>query len=502
MLKTQIPDNATIAGINFLHVGQNIRIVAGLPFRVALVYASLFAVAFWFYSVLWTSAPVMTPDSTSYLRAAQDISDYHIDQLQERAPGYPVLLVLTGSSRSPTRGLFFVSLLLHFLAIWLLASVLYRAGLKEIMLTVFCLLLLLPPYVEPAAYVMSENLTEVMLVSAFVGLVFWWLTKRTISILLSALAIGCAALTRPTYQVLALAMAGYLFTGGFLFHWIRVKWRDVVRGSLILILGSVVTVGGCVLFNYQNFGYLGVTPKFGLTLNTKTWRFLERLPAEDAAIRDVLIKARNAKLLEEGGLHEGSMSIWDAVPELTNMTGLQFSQLSDYMLHKNLFLIKRAPLQYLLDVVWAFGLYWFPSSGELANLNSQPVQLLWAVIHFCLIGAFAFNLILLVGAATYIKTCKTFRTLTNSVPISAFGLMQLQTFMYGLAGLIVIYTAAISCLIEVGVPRYRVPTDGLIVFMLFLGMHLWRRLVNLSKAVVCQAKDVSCEPGQRLGSFS
>ena len=50
--------------------------------------------------------------------------------------------------------------------------------------------------------------------------------------------------------------------------------------------------------------------------------------------------------------------------------------------------------------------------------------------------------------------------------------------MYALAGTIVFYTAMVSCVIEVGAPRYRVPTDSLIVFMAFLGIVLWRQLIQ------------------------
>src|SRR5262249_5387661 len=203
MLKTQIANHATISGVHFSPGGQNIHSVAGLPFRTAIVYALLFAVALGLYSVIWVKAPAMEPDSGSYLRAAQDLSDFHIDQLQERAPGYPILLLLTASSQSPKRTLFFVSLLLHFASIWLLASVLYRAGLSDMKLNLFSLILLLPPFVEPAAYALSETLAEAMLVVAFASLIFWHLNKRTIWILITAASIGYAALTRPTYQVLA-----------------------------------------------------------------------------------------------------------------------------------------------------------------------------------------------------------------------------------------------------------------------------------------------------------
>jgi hypothetical protein len=57
------------------------------------------------------------------------LSDFWIDELHLRTPGYPLLLLLTGSSQAPTRTLFFTSLLLHFASVWLLASALSCAGL-------------------------------------------------------------------------------------------------------------------------------------------------------------------------------------------------------------------------------------------------------------------------------------------------------------------------------------------------------------------------------------
>jgi len=140
--------------------------------------------------------------------------------------------------------------------------------------------------------------------------------------------------------------------------------------------------------------------------------------------------------------------------------------------------------------VWAFGSYWFPSSDELANMNSRSVQFMWAVSHFLLMGGFAFNLILLVGAAMYIGTCKRAVRQDSRPLVSELRSIHLHGVMYGLAGMIVFYTAAVSCLIEVGDPRYRVPTDALIVFMVFLGIHLWRRLVDLSRTVLCDTQTV------------
>jgi len=477
----------TLVQKNSFHIGRTERTIAGLPLRTAAAYAAFFVMAFCLYNYLWANAPITAADTRGYLIAARHLADFHIDQLQDRAPGYPLFLLLTGASESPNRTLFVVSLVLYFASIWGLGIVLYRAGLTETKLNLFSFILLLPPYVEPAGYVLSDNLAEAMLIAAFVSFIFWHLHNRTIWIFTSAATIACAALTRPTYQLLAIAIVGYLLLVRFLVPSPAIKWKDVIKISSVLLIGSIILVGGYAFFNYKNFGYFTITPKFGLTLSTKTWRVVERLPAGYAAIRETLIRVRNAELVSDTW-HSGEMYIWSAVPELTKMTGFQQPELSGYMLPINLLLIKKAPLTYLREVVWAFGSYWFPSSGKLANFDSRLVQLLWAIIHFCIIGALAVNSILLFGAATYIKNCNQVVQQANSALISRLKLIHSQGLIYGLAGTIVIYTAAISCSIEFGDPRYRIPTDSLIVFMLFLGTDLWQRLVDLAKTAFCDSE--------------
>jgi len=455
---------------------------AGLPIRVALIHVLLFAAAFCFYGILWPNVPATQPDSGSYLRFAQDLSDFRIDQSSERTPGYPILLLLTASSESPNRRLFYVSLLLHFASIWLLDSVLWRAGSGATQLTLFSLVLLLPPFVEPAAYVLTETLTQAMLVVAFISLVFWHLNKKLICIVVSAASIGYAALTRPTYQVLALAVVGWLVTSYFLGFGGPSRWRDVLKGSLIMIFGSILIVGGYAYFNYRNFGYFGITYKLGISLTQKTVHVLERLPDEYKTIREVLIRARNANLLESGGISLGYIS--NVEPALITITGFNPPQLANYMLKLNLLLIKKAPLSYVREVVWAFGSYWFPSSAALANFDSRWIQFLWGVLHCFVMATFAYTLIVLFAAASYARKCKRFVKQLNTVLTSERRLICFQAFCYGLAGTVVIYTAAISCLIDAGDPRHRVPTDVMIVFMVFLGTQLWRRLLDLSKAVL------------------
>ena len=98
--------------------------------------------------------------------------------------------------------------------------------------------------------------------------------------------------------------------------------------------------------------------------------------------------------------------MWQIKPDLSRITGLDGPELDSYMLRLNLLLVREAPLEYLQDVLWSFSSYWLPTSGELANLESRVFQLIWGIVHFCLIGAFAVNLVLLIGAATYVRRLK------------------------------------------------------------------------------------------------
>src|SRR6267378_3128762 len=96
------------------HTKQRGGVVAGLPSRLAAFYLGLFILGFLAYGALWRSAPVQTADSPGYIAAAQDLSDFDREQLSLRTPGYPLLLLVTASTHTPTRRLFYASLLLHF----------------------------------------------------------------------------------------------------------------------------------------------------------------------------------------------------------------------------------------------------------------------------------------------------------------------------------------------------------------------------------------------------
>jgi len=453
------------------------RTLAGLPLRAGLAYVLLFAIAMGAYPLVWRDAPLVEPDTESYMRGARDLADFHLDELQERPPGYPLLLLATHSSQRPTRELFVISLILHCLCVWALGTLLHRAGLGSAQLVLFGLIMTLPPYVEAAGYVLSESMTEVTLVLAFIAIVRWTTTGMSAWMLLGALAMGYAALTRPAYQLLSFGIAGCLAVATFA-PGSTLRGRTVLMGAALLVATSSAVVGAYAFLNYQKFGHFVITPKFGITLSTKTFSVVERLPDEYAPIRAALLKARIEEIATVG-TRAASTSIWRAVPDLQRITGLSGAELSNYMLKVNLRLIRTAPLGVLQEVVTAGGTYWLPSSGALANFKSPLLQLLWAVIHFAVLGVFATTLLLLLGGGvSYLSVRRRLSMRAPSWHPLEDGSIEGATMMYALAGTIVFYTAVVSCVVEIGIPRYRVPTDGFIVFMTFLGVVLWRQLIQ------------------------
>lgn len=454
---------------------RNERTIAGLPPGVAFFYLFLFSAALIIYGIAWSNSMVIAADTPGYFEAARDLADLNLDQLNDRPPGYPLLLLLTGASSHPTRRLFFTALLLHLVTIWMLSVVLHNMGLNGLWLKLFGSILILPPYVQSCAMIMTESLAQFCLALTVACFIIWLRNRRTIYLVITSSAIGYSALTRPTYQALSLVivlsvlpLAGYL---GCL------NRREMIRAALSLIAVSAILVGGLSAFNYSRFGYFGITPLLGYNLSTRTVRFWDRLSDnEDRVVKDVLIKTRDSELISPGSSHTGLQSIYAARPEIIRLTGMSRIEASRYLVRMNLNLIMRAPLNYLQEVGCALGgSYWFPANSSLANMNSRVIQMIWSLLHFMIIGCFLTTGLFLSGALadSFLKA-----RLTELDPSPLPSETKYQILTYCLAGTIVIYTMIISCAIDIGDPRFRLPTDCLILLMVFLAPMLWMRLAK------------------------
>jgi hypothetical protein len=447
------------------------RNIGGLPIRVAMLYVLLGLASLAANGLLWPNAPAIDGDSSQYMEVARDLRDFRIDEVHDRAPGYPALLALTGASDTPTRTLFYVSLLLHFGSVWLLALALRASGASTRALTIFGILLTLPPYVEPAGYVMTENLAQFTLAAGLSGLVMWLAYQRLAWLAGASLAFAVAGLTRPTYQVLAIAIAAALVLFPSLGRRLGLIYRDVVKGAVVLALGSFVILGGLCLRNQATFGYFGVAPTFGFHLSTKTMSFVERLPDEYAVAREILVRERDALLTRPGGTHDGTQTIWHAREELSKALGLSTPELSAYLVKMNIRLIAQAPLEYLKEVGRAFAAYWFPAAGPLSSMGSSVLRWTWALLHVAVVAIFFLQMSMALGMGALITTPGG---VSGSADKRLPGSFALPAAAYLLAAAIVIYTMLLSCFFDIGEPRQRRPTDILLLFMCFVGVQLWR----------------------------
>jgi hypothetical protein len=448
------------------------RPIAGLPSDVALPLGALCLAALILYPLLWPHAPVHTGDSPQYLEVARDLADGRLDALHDRTPGYPLLLVLTGltgSAASPGRALVVAGLALHVLSVWLLAVLLHRAGGRRSVLALG-VILLLPPFVEPAGIVMTENLAQFLLVVGLASFTAWLRKPGAWLLTVASLAFACATLTRPTYQalapVLALGLAGVAFT----VRGRALPVRRAVGGAVLLAAGTAIAVLGLSWYNHRHFDYFGLAPMTGFHLSTKTVHLWERIPDEHAWLREQLLEARNRELTRRGGTRAGThtQTIWNAREDLLAATGMSREQLSQLLVRVNLDLIRRAPIEYLEEVARSMAVYWFPAFGDLATFRLSPLRWTWALLHGAIVGVFFVQLWAALGLAV--------------VRWSGFNRVSRDfAATYLIAAGIIAYTLLVSCFADIGEPRQRRSTDVLVVLVAALGVMQLRTQTALPR---------------------
>lgn len=435
--------------------------------RTTALLVALTLVAVAAYVAVWRQAPVIEGDSPQYMEVARDLSDFSLERLHDRAPGYPLLLALTGSADAPQRSLFIVSLLLHAVSVWLLAGALRESGVPLRFAVAFGAIAMLPPYVETAAHVMTENLAQFALAAGVAGLVFWWSRQRTWLLVVSSLGLACAALTRPTYQAVAIALAIVLIAVTRLATDDSGRSKSL-RAAAVLVAGSILLVGGFAVFQQMRFGYFGIVPTSGFHLTTKTMLLFERLPEEHATVREILVRERDKQLTRRGGTHTATQTVWEAREELTAATGMSTPELSKYLVRLDLLLIRKAPLEYLQEVAKSAATYWFPPAGALASMNSTALRLLWALLHTVVVGLFTLQVVVLIGWVV-MKLSAGWR----SPVIPDLGGTSLQATAFTVALTIVLYTMVLSCFLDIGEVRQRRPTDVIVLFACVSGVWVW-----------------------------
>jgi hypothetical protein len=432
-----------------------------------------------FYAVIWKDAPYIANDSGEYMRTADDLSDFQLSELRERTPGYPLFLLLMGSTEKPSQALFFVQLALYLVAVGLLGLVLRALEVPFGLIVLFVILALLPYNVLYSAYVLTELFSGFLFVIFFVGLFFYLKTGRWLYLVISAFFLAYSVITRPTNILLPVLFGGsFLLAGWFLKPW----KRRLGLAALFLIIFEALLVGGYVLYNRINFNFTGLTPLLGFNLSTRTVRVIERLPDEYKVYRNVLVKTRDSYILSpEDEYHEGYYYAFSATDELMDVTGLSKVEVSNQLVKLNLILISKAPIVYLEEVGHSMVNFWFPSTLPKSNFDSRWLQLVWSAIHFMVVGVFLVYAIIWVSLMI-VMAMAIFKR--KSQLLSYFYVEETWRLVFStIAMAFPFYLMAISSFMESGYARFRVPSDLMVLFTVMVGFvivrNTWFRLNEL-----------------------
>ncbi len=412
-------------------------------------------------TVGWRATTRPMADTSGY-RAAAEVLRHGWPTLTDRTPGYPLLLLLTGSAGpGPHRLLFVVQLLMHAATIVLVVDLAGRVGVGRIGRAALAALLVSPAVLLRVVYEGTEGLCALLLtLIAWLLLTPWDPRHRLRRAIVLGACSGYAAMVRPTFTLLfvpvALLALGPARRAAPAPGTAPADHRGAGAAVLAAVaLPALVFVGGLSASNAIRFDSPGLTPLAPYHLSSRTSPYVERLPRSYEPARSVLIEARDRALLRGESMAPENF-IWDARADLAEATGLRGPALDRYVMRIDLELILHHPFDYL-DTVKT-------SSVNYSNMDSQPavqglgVPLTWAqqAAHLVLLAA-ALGLWALVpglGLVGLVDPARA-RTLVVALGLSA-------------------YTGVVSVMTETGTARLRAPTEPLLALALVVAAAIAR----------------------------
>jgi hypothetical protein len=328
--------------------------------------------------LLWrVYGPVSYGDTGSYFRSAEVLARLTLDGYDgTRVPGYPAFVALIGVD--PDR-VFAAQLVLGLLITMLLYIWTWQATRRTSQAAVVALAYtLVPALFLFEANLLTETLTAFLLVLSFVLLIPLERTAgwaRGASAVALGLTSGAVGLVRILFYPLTLWLLPFVWAAG------GGRRQGRLLRSALFLAAALLLLGGWVGYIYNAFGFLAPTTMGGYNLVQHAGVFFEYLPDEDAVLRDTYLKYRDARIAERG---DQTNTIWEAIPELTEVSGLGFYNLSREMQRLSLKLIRAYPGLYLRNVAegwvdfWKAPVYWDPA--QLSWPAAAAGLRLWATV--------------------------------------------------------------------------------------------------------------------------
>jgi len=443
--------------------------------RTILLFLSVFAAALVFYAVFWPTAPAQAPDSNTYMSFAREIAQGRVAHLQMRTPGYPLFLLLTRSEVTPQRLLFYTQLALHFASISFLAYVLWFLRVKAWAIAAFTGVALLPPYVEPSAYVLSETLTTFCVVADFAALIFWLHTRKTALLALFTAAAVSAPFVRPTYELLVPLTGSCAAVAMLLGCLPRLNFRRLILPMALSLALAMGCLGAYSFWNYKRFHYFGTSYLSALALSIKTVTVIEFLPPEYAGLKEILLRHRDKYMLQPGTDHMALDYIHRAYPDVLQYYGGDEVKALNELRRMNAALIEAKPMSYLIESSKLFWLYWLPDERPLSAGQSGIRRAMGAALQMAVIGIFFLQEIMLCGVTIFWLSLRLFGKGAAWSPPEGAGL-ACAAWLIGSG--IIFYNCVVACAFGSGIPRYRSTSDLLIMAVSAVGYTLWMRAVR------------------------
>jgi hypothetical protein len=309
--------------------------------------------------ILWLSyQPIEFGDTPSYARLGKVLVKSRLTGYDgTRVPGYPAWLALFSFDfRAVWVSQMILGVAISLMLFWITWRLSRHLGLS---LLVGLLYGLSAGQVLFEADILSETLTAFFLVAVLVLFLLLSRQSRLLQGLLISLALGLAVslagMVRTLYFFLPVLLVPFLL---FLR---RDPWRDRLARLIAFSLPPALIFGLWIVFIDVHYHMLSPTTMGGYHMIQHTGQFFQYLPDEDAVIRDTYLKYRDAAIAERG---VQTNAIWDAIPELSQKTGLSFFALSSKLTKLSMLLIRQHPDLYLKSVAsgwidfWKAPVYW------------------------------------------------------------------------------------------------------------------------------------------------
>lgn len=468
-----------------------------IPFWVSLVFAvSLISRL----AILVFYQPVAFSDTPSYRRLASAVLGGFAKYDGTRTPGYPVFLALVGSDQR----VWFIQLLLGFITTFLLFYIAWKftgkawfGGLIALAHT----LNLGQLFFE--SNLLTESLTTFLLIASLVGMSVWLFYPPQRSLWLAfitGLASVLTLLVRPLFIFLPFLLLVFLWIGlkrgfpssngnevtGEMISQSR-SWvnQHPSIDSISFILPVALLLGSWVSFIHKNYGDWSLTTMTGYHLIQHTGSFFEYVPDEYATLRDTYIQYRNAHITEYG---TQTNTIWEAIPEMSRLSGYNFYDLSRVLAKLSVQLILKHPWLFVKSAIsgwwmfWRTSFYWSADAFRFAWLATafSFVILVQRVLLFGINLIFIFSSLFYAIHACLVKVRhKQFRdrlSFTHPAKNAFFWLLWATIWI----------ASILQTLLDHGDnPRFLIPLQSLVVLwvaLFFLQLFFTRRATKNSAA--------------------